>query len=349
MEECTMQSVENISVIANDSDGNVSLTATKGYPSELQTVSAVMIRTVPPILFIIGLSGNIMTIFILSKKKNRVTSTAVFLTFPAVSDIIILLTGILTHWIFIVCEFDIRTTNEIVCKIHVVLTYFSIHFSSWILVLITLERTICVVIPHKVQLMFSKRKGLIYIAVLALILFIINSHFLIGATITKIIWHGTNSTMCMGDGSPAYRQFVDKVWSWVDLCLSFLIPGALILTGNILILVQLSRTAQRRQDLGVTQQSKQSLTMLLHLLTVVFLVSMAPYAVFMIISAYLLENSADIYEELERIDYIFQILLLLVALNPTLNFILYVLSGSKFRKEVKTLIFCQEGRGGNVF
>lgn len=320
-----------------------------GSSSDFEAVSRAMIRIIPPILFFIGLTGNILTILILSKKKNRITSTAVFLMFLAVSDICILLTTILTHWIFIVWDFDIRTVNDTACKLHVFLTYFSIHFSSWVLVLVTIERMICVLIPHKVHFLMNRKKGIISLVVVALCLFIANGHFFLGAKITYTVWHDANRTMCMGVGSEIYQEFMDKIWTWIDLCLSFAIPCALILIGNVLILVQLSRISHRRQDMGVTQQGKHTLTILLHLLTIVFLVSMAPYAIFMIVIPYILENTTDVIHELETIDSILRILLLLLALNPTLNFILYFLSGSKFRTEVRSLLSCQEYRPESVF
>ena len=205
MDEEMTQSIENSTSFTTGKDKNGSLTSAMDIPSAIQTVSAFMIRNIPPVLFFIGVTGNVLTILILSKKKNRVTSTAVFLTFLAVSDIIILLTGILTHWTWIVLNFNVRTTHEIVCKIHVVLTYFSIHFSSWCLVLITFERIARVVVPHKVQLMFSRRKGFTLIAVLACILLIFNLHFFVGADIADIIWHGQSCSMCMSNGSPAYE------------------------------------------------------------------------------------------------------------------------------------------------
>ena len=351
MDKDTIPTNKNYSLSSSTKQTNDTETSSLYFASGLETISTFMIRNVPPVLFCIGVTGNILTILILSKKRNRVTCTAVFLTFLAVSDIIILLTGILTHWTWVVWNFDIRTTHEMVCKIHVVFTYYSIHFSSWILVLITCERTACVVVPHKVQLMFSRRKGLMLTTALAGILFICNSHFFYGAGISNIIWHGENSLMCMSTGPKAYEIFIQRVWTWIDLCLAFLIPCALIVTGNVLILLQLSRQLKQREELGRARQnqSSQHLTLLLHLLTIVFLVSVAPYAIFNIIMSYLLENATDVHDELEKMDYILQILTVTVALNPTLNFFLYFLSGSKFRREVKTFIFCQDGRGGSVF
>ena len=150
-------------------------------------------------------------------------------------------------------------------------------------------------------------------------------------------------------GSPAYQYFLRNAWPWIDLYLSFLIPCVLILTGNILILAYLARRARQRLDLGVVQQKKPSLALLLHLLTIVFLVSMAPYSIFTITLNYLVDNAEDPYEEFDRLINYQRILKILIAFNPTFNFILYFLSGSKFRDEVKALVSCKTSQSGSVF
>ena len=238
---------------------------------------------------------------------------------------------------------------QIICKVHVFLTYFSIHFSSGILVLVTFERTLCVISPHKVKLIFKRRNSLIWVAVLGIALFLIHGHTFYGTNILNIGEDGEILLVCEPDGSPDYLDFIDDVWIWIDLCLSFLIPCVFIFTGNILILVQLARRARQHKALGVAQQKKPSLTLLLHLLSIVFLVSTAPYNILIIILNYLDENAADPSEVYDRFFYYQDILTVVVALNPTLNFMLYFLSGSKFRKEVKALVCCETTRSGSVF
>ena len=204
----------------------------------------------------------------------------------------------------------------------------------------TCERTFCVISPHKDRLIFKRRNSFIWVAVLAIALFLINGHILFGTNILDIGEDGEMLLVCELDGSPVYLDFIDDVWIWIDLCLSFLIPCVLIFTGNILILVQLARRARQHKNLGVAQQKRPSLTLLLHLLSIVFLVSMAPYNILIIILNYLDENAADPSEVYDRFFYYQDILTIVVALNPTLNFILYFLSGSKYRKEVKALVCC---------
>ena len=82
------------------------------------------------------------------------------------------------------------------CKVHVFLTYFSIHFSSGILVLVTFERTLCVTSPHKVKLIFKRRNSLIWVAVLEIALFLINGHTFYGTNILNIGEDGEVLLVC---------------------------------------------------------------------------------------------------------------------------------------------------------
>ena len=161
---------------------------------------------------------------ILSRKRNRVTSTAVFLTMLAVSDIVIILTGIFTNGLLFVWNVDIRASGEIMCKVHVFLTYFSIHLLSGILVLVTFERTICVISPHKVKLIFKRKNSLIWIACLGGALFLVNGHIFYGANILHIDAGGEMLTSYEPEGSPNYLYFMDNIWTWIDLDLSFFLP-----------------------------------------------------------------------------------------------------------------------------
>ena len=257
--EGTTVDYENISFNSSDMDNNTPSTFISINTQEFERISITLITYVSPVLVSMCLLGNSLTIFILSRKRNRVTSTAVFLTILAVSDIVIVLTRIFTTWLLFVWNVDIRASSEIMCKVHVFLTYFSIHLSLGILVLMTFERSICVTSPHKVKLIFKRRNSLMWAACLGGALFLVRGHTFYGANTLHIDVGGVMLISCEPDGSPDYFYFMDNIWTWIDLGLSFLLPCVLILTGNILILVHLARRARQRQDLGVAQQNKSSL------------------------------------------------------------------------------------------
>ena len=149
----------------------------KPFVTDIESVSLYVIKIVSPILFSLGIVGNLLTILILLKKKNRGTSTAVLLTVLAFSDLVIILTGLFSQWMEVMWNWDIRTVNNVFCKVHVFLTYFSVHFSSWLLCLITFERILCVFIPHKVKLVFGRKTSLMSMGILATMLFLLKDIF----------------------------------------------------------------------------------------------------------------------------------------------------------------------------
>ena len=104
--EVTTTDYENTSFNFIETDNNNS--------QELERISITLITYISPVLICVCLFGNSLTIFIFSRKRNRVTSTAVLLTILAISDIVIVLTGILDSWLRFVWNVDIRISNEII-------------------------------------------------------------------------------------------------------------------------------------------------------------------------------------------------------------------------------------------
>ena len=305
--------------------------------SYLSLVSKDIKMVCPPMLVIIGVIGNILTLLILGKKKNRRSQSIVFLLALAVSDILVLTTGNLSEWIRIMWKVDIRSSNGLVCKLHIFLTYFSIHFSSWILVLFTAERTISVLAPHKVRLWCNRSKERKSVFVLAIILACLNGHFLVGMV------HKYNPytlRYCAGI-SASYINFLNDVYTIVDVCVSFIVPAAFIITGNTIILIKLARRTGSQQKMTASASSKHPLTMILVLLNVMFILSMGPSAIYLVFLPSLIEKQTN----LDLIFLIYDIVNLFAGLNAAINFILYILSGSRFRNEVKAIFCCRPAQG----
>ena len=315
----------------------------KPFITDIETISQFVIKIVSPILFSLGIVGNFLTILILLKKKNRGTSTAVLLTVLAFSDLVIILTGLFSQWMEAMWNWDIRTVNNVFCKIHVFLTYFSVHLSSWLLCLITFERILCVFIPHKVKLVFGRKQSLLSIAVLAIILVLINGHLVVGME----LWQSTGLSNCnVPVSAVSYMDFFGRIWPWIDLSISFVAPFVLIITGNIAIVVQLHRVRRQRKLMGAPRQKLQTLTMFLFLLSLVFIVSMSPVMVYNAVISNTYITNVDL---LLNHPHTISILTVVMGFNPTMNFILYVLTGSKFRAEVKALLCCRKSMAETVF
>ena len=295
--------------------------------------------------FLVGTIGNLLTVVILSLKKNRGTSTAIFLLFLAASDTIILFTSYLSEWTTIMWNFNFREVNGALCKIHVFLTYFSLQFSSWILVLVTCERCISVTRPAKVKLICNRKKGALGLGVIAAFIALLNGHWLVGLTHK---YNAYTMTYCAAS-TPSYVKFLNETWPIIDFCMTFAIPCIIIMVGNTLIILKITQASRARSHMVASDKKKNtsSLTITLIILNIIFIISMAPASIFLL-TYYLTIESQD-NEQITRGTFIFEMVNSLAGLNATVNFILYFLSGSKFRGDIKALFCCKRGHLQGVF
>ena len=318
-----------------------------GYAESLEALAnhykalAILIEKICiPVLCITGCIGNSITVIVLAKRRNRSSPVSIILLFLSISDIFVLFTGYLTEWIALLWFIRLRAINNVACKIHVFFTYFSLMFSSWLLVLITLERAYSVTSPHRAKVVCDRRKTLIVIAILALLLLCLNGHFLYGMVIKTN--KGQNFCFYIYD---EYKDFISNAWIWIDFFVTFTVPFVLIAAGNALIIFQMKRHEKKRQHLVVVRQNSDSgpeqnansITRLLILLSIIFVICSGPSSVINVMLSYLLKTGDD-RQDLNLL-FVRQMAFLFSGLNATLNFFLYILSGSKFREDVKDL-FC---------
>ena len=305
----------------------------------------------------LGTLGNLLTVLIILRQRN-ITSTTLLLVCLACSDTLILYGGPLRNFISATWYFDIRHLNDALCKVLSYLTYVSSQLSSWLLVMLTLERTVCVMFPHRVKELCTVKNTGICVVLLTLSMLLLNSHFLFGAGLVED-GGKLESFPCRGIYE-SYEKFSKYVWPWIDFYVYFAIPFAFIVTGNVLIIKKLALARRERKMLQNRKKCRQSLqsknvTALLLFLCAMFLITLAPVTVYFIGSPHWIESITsksdprDIQEGMEYISFWFTVTNCISYLNATCNFILYVLSGSRFRKEVVSTLFCKKASGSILF
>ncbi|KAH3690540.1 hypothetical protein DPMN_194247 [Dreissena polymorpha] len=227
-----------------------------GYYGDM---SALLWRVIPPILIVIGTIGNAVTIFVLLHTLE-------------------LLSALLPGCVFHTWRVDILGLST--------------HLFSWLIVAVTLERTACVLFPHKMDRLYVK-----------------------------------------------VRRAIPAATNW-----------------NVIIVVQLARSRSRCQRINISGQARNTrpLSMLMIALCVLFLVTMAPVFVCFLYFLYLREKllafeSVDPYTTRYDVQYIkFLYDVYLTYFNATLNFAIYLFSGSKFRAELMSLVCSQTGMSYRV-
>ena len=303
-------------------------------------------KSVPPILLTLGTIGNLLSIVVLARKKTRKSSTAIYLITLACNDLLVLWTGLLRQWLRHTWETDVRQFSEFGCKLHVFLVYFGTQFSSWILVAVTSERFSGVWCPHKVKMGCNPATAGISIAVIGTVLACLNTHWFYGfGDLEYTFGNQTFLRKCTAKFEN-YGEFLHFTWPWIDLCAFCLIPFVILLTenGGIIIKVLLSHNKSRVGPSGNTTKQSQhksknsQMTAMLLTINTVFLICVTPISIYLIGEPHWLKT-IETMEEYAVFTMWWAIVNSLMYTNHAINFIMYVLSGTRFRQEVKAL-FC---------
>ncbi|XP_060606926.1 cysteinyl leukotriene receptor 2-like [Ruditapes philippinarum] len=324
-----------------------------------------LMKIVTPIIITWGTFGNILTIQVLLGQMKKISSTSMYLLALAVSDLCLLWTSPFRGWMKYMWDLDLRYLTDAGCKIHLYFSYTFIHFSSWILVAVTLERAIGVIAPHKVKLCCTSRNAGMVIVCIFVIIFGID---LVIPIISSIDGYqpleGQAPVLC-APSTKEFTAFRDNIWLWMDLTLSFLLPFSCLFIGNVSIVWHLhkARNIQRKCTMSTSKgkvgyrrrRSMLSVSVLMVALCLIFFLTMTPVAVFQIYYPYRHEQIiemfyVDPFAAWESYQYLLlqhDIVNLISYTNAAFNFILYVFSGTKFRAELKAVL-CHSSKRQNT-
>ncbi|XP_060082759.1 mu-type opioid receptor-like [Ylistrum balloti] len=297
-------------------------------------------KGVPPFMITFGTFGNILSIYILTRKNIRQSTCTLYLVVLACSDLVVLYTGLLRRWIFATFQDDIRTHTSGMCKIHTWLVYVSLDFSAWILVAVTADRVALVWFPHKAKVKCTKKSAAFIITPIFVFLMLINSHILYGMDrIVKV--DGKSTTISCDFVTEKYRYFFEELWPWMDLTIFCGLPFCFLVTGNVLIITKVfaSQRAAKRQvvphDPNSRSQRSQmsSMSIMLFCLNCVFLLCTTPVSIYLIGYVHWSRNASVATQA--NLSLFWTLVNVLMYANNTFNFLLYCMSGSRFRAEVK--------------
>ena len=322
------------------------------YPA--YKAGALIWKIVPPILLILGTVGNFLSILVLTRRSIRSSTTAIYLIGLACSDLLVLYSGLFRQWLIYLFNTDVRETSPFGCKLNIWLVYTSLDFSAWILMAVTLERVISAWLPHNARTMCTKKSALAFIISIGVFLLALNSHLLYGMDFVEQYDEDTGAVTIAKckEVDRNYRQFFNHTWPWIDFSAFCLIPFSVIVVGNAMILFKVvksqrkthgqiapslhTRSNNRQQPSHHAKQS--SMTAMLFTLNIVFLFSTSPVSIYNIGYPHWQSDASN--HKLAELDLWWAIVNMFMYTNNSLNFLLYCLSGTKFRQEVRR-IFCK--------
>ena len=286
---------------------------------------------IPPMLLSFGIPGNILSIIILYRLRH--SQPSVFLQCLAIADLNVLCIWAFFDWIGNLTDIHYVNVYDILCRIQTFGYYSSLHVSSWMQVLVTIERVCSVMYPLRVRTLFSQTRSILSASVAAAVLIGLNSHFLYGSSQNDIgKTYPNNNTYCF----MLYRgdQFYRFVWPWIDISVGFLIPCILLISGNIIIVCRLKGNFHSPNDIPsasydlstrITKTKISIITKRVIILNLFYIACICPICVY---------ETGFIKNWWLGTEVTASLMTMLMLVNSSTNFFLYLMLGSRFRHEL---------------
>ena len=335
-------------------------------------------QLVAPFILVFGFFGNAM-IIVICRRAHVMSSLSVYFVTLAGSDLLSLGVNAFNQWVYYAFEVDLTSLNALACKVIVWLIYVSGVLSAWILVAMTVQRAVCVLWPHRADILCSARNSKAIALSMTLFIAVLHCHLLYGLDIVSFS-HGThdaktnaftftdnthsiNSTVLIFNNGEdtissagvcvvvrEYIEFYFSVWSWFDLLIFSVLPWLCLVVSNSVLLWTLNVSIKQAQHSlgsahtdGFSGRKKQASSMTVTLFTVstAFIVLNLPMSCVQVLGFYhYMVGSLDYYHQSKVFTYCYVIGMALWQINSAVNFYLYCLTGSKFRRELKRMFRC---------
>ena len=276
-------------------------------------------KYVPPIIIAVGTLGHILTIIAVNGPNRRATSFSVYLTTLALVDTAVLYKEALNLWLQFSLGIFLKNEGQWMCKFNYFLGFLFTHMSSWIVMSLTIERTFCMFFPHKLGQLPGPRVGLIVVSSVFCFLCGLDAHVLYGRELVV-----TSQGNKCGFVDNNYKSFFYTYWNKIHFIVYFALPVTVIILGNSALVVKVYQSARSVTSTtsNMLQKRRRQVFLITLLISIAFVVLVSPLPLlFFIAPVDPRQLSATIF-------------LNMLYLNHAINFFLYVLSGSRFRKDL---------------
>ncbi|KAK6166314.1 hypothetical protein SNE40_023041 [Patella caerulea] len=293
-----------------------------------------------PICSALGILGNTMSFLVLMLSKS--TTTYQYMATISCTDTLVLILNIM----FLVRKFP---GHEIfydgTCKLILFLFFFAIHFNVIIMVTMTMERYLVIKFPLKASGWFNVRKARIIILIELLIVFLLDMHNFF--TRQMVLTEDGTETQCSSEGE-MNQYFLSKVYPWIDAVWYCYLPLLCLCILNILIITQIKKSGKMQRRMTQTDRAsnvnkadssarERQITTMLLLVTFCFLLFVSPMAVIIVVEKYMWVRETP--HESAVYHLVRTVFNNMMYTNHALNFLLYFMSGKRFRDQF-TALFC---------
>lgn len=308
---------------------NCSSPAPTSFKIPLNPMTVAMV-TVYGLICVVGLLGNGLVIFVITRYTKMKTVTNMYILNLSIADFMFLMglpmimtTLILKHWVF----------GFALCKIYYILTCINMFTGAYTLTVMSGDRFLAVCYPVSSMRYRTPRYARIAIGLIWLVSFVImlpvllytetsNHRFLPGKYSCKIQW-------------PAKQEIAgQKAFTLYNLFLGFAIPVLLICLLYTLLVVRL-RTVGPQSKSNEKKRTRRKVTTLVTLIIAVYILCWLPYWAFQL---FVIHSAA--LNLPPWVIFLFTFFTLLSYANSAINPLLYAFSNENFKEAFINAFHC---------
>ncbi len=208
-------------------------------------------------------------------------------------------------------------------------------FGAYTIVLMTFDRFCAIVYPHITKMQCTKKKVIqsTCLNILVVSLFYVPLIFITEKAET------TSKSFC---SKYLYQDWYIQLYSVLQIIIYPAVAVIALFCMNISIIVSLKKSNVTSTMSEETRRGQQrQVTMMLLLVSFTFMLLLLPFEIRNLVL--ILYKPEKTVAEVAKGVFIFQLTFEMMMFNHVINFYLYLISGSKFRNDLKTLCCC----GGN--
>ncbi|KAM4705425.1 kappa-type opioid receptor [Rhinophrynus dorsalis] len=312
----------------NDSDYTESLTHESNHTSISPTIS-VIITAVYSMVFVVGLVGNALVMFVIIRYTKMKTATNIYIFNLALADALVTTTMPFQSTSFLMNSWPF---GDVLCKIVVSIDYYNMFTSIFTLTMMSVDRYIAVCHPVKALDFRTPLKA----KCINICIWMLSS----SVGISAIVLGGTK----INDGATECAlQFPTNYWYWdtvMKICVfifAFIIPVFIITICYTLMILRLKSvrllSGSREKD-----RNLRRITRLVLVVVAVFIICWTPIHIFVLVEALV-----DVPQNIAVIS-IYYFCIALGYTNSSLNPILYAFLDENFKRCFKDFCFPSKHR-----
>ena len=308
----------------------------------MDVITIVLSACLVPILSIAGIIGSVFSLIVLTRKKNKKTSTTILLIAVSSFDIFALTMSLIDAF-HVVCftyfpALGYTLRYKLMIPYQVYLVFLPRMVSCWLILFVTVERLLAVAVPLKIRSICTKNVVLVCVVCVIIFTAIVYIPNIFIYELNK----DENNTYHVSLGWLGKRRSMMEAYMLVSDIISSITPVFGVCVCNIIISAMICIKAKWRKASATVvkgNSKERRVTKTVLTISVVFVVCLVPSSICRALIFY--DRSSEYYQYSSNIfSLMLKINGLLEVINWSSHFVIYIVTNPMYRQDFRDILLC---------